>query len=50
MIHRDWTIVTSGLVSQQLANAPGEPVATGAFTSRLPGLVAMFARHYAPPP
>ncbi len=48
-IHRDWTIVLSGVVSQQLSNAPDEPFDRGTFTSRLPDLVAMFARHYASP-
>lgn len=46
-MHRDWTIVLAGVVSQQLANAPGEPFDRGTFTSRLPDLVSMFARHYA---
>jgi hypothetical protein len=49
-IQRDWTIVTAGVVSQQLSNAPQEPFETGTFTSRLPEVVAMFARHYAPDP
>jgi AcrR family transcriptional regulator len=44
--HRDWTILTAGVVSQQLANAPGEGLAAGRFTAALPDLVAMFARHY----
>jgi AcrR family transcriptional regulator len=43
---RDWTILTSGVVSQQMANAPDEPVAAGRFTAALPGLASMFARHY----
>jgi AcrR family transcriptional regulator len=43
---RDWTVLTSGVISQQLSNAPDEPLATGRFTSALPDLVAMFARHY----
>ena len=43
---RDWTVLTAGVVSQQMANAPGEPLATGRFTAALPDLVAMFARHY----
>lgn len=50
LMHRDWTIVTSGVVSQQLANAPDEPFERGAFTSRLPELAAMFARSYAAQP
>ncbi len=43
---RDWTVLTAGVVSQQMSNAPGEPLATGRFTAALPDLVAMFARHY----
>jgi AcrR family transcriptional regulator len=45
-VQRDWTVLTAGVVSQQLSNAPGEPLSTGRFTSALPDLVAMFARHY----
>ncbi len=45
-VHRDWTVLTAGVVSQQMSNAPGEPLATGRFTAALPDLVAMFARHY----
>lgn len=43
---RDWTVLISGVISQQLANAPHEPFAAGRFTAALPGLVAMFAQHY----
>lgn len=46
-IQRDWTIFTSGIVSQQLANAPDEPFESGTFTSAIPRVVAMFARQYA---
>lgn len=49
LVHRDWTILISGVVSQQLANAPGEDFGSGRFTAALPGLAAMFARHYEPP-
>jgi AcrR family transcriptional regulator len=45
-VQRDWTIVVSGVISQQLANAPHEPAGAGRFTSALPGLVAMFAHYY----
>jgi AcrR family transcriptional regulator len=45
-VQRDWTVLLSGVISQQLSNAPGEPLAEGRFTSALPTLVAMFARHY----
>ena len=34
--YRTWTTATSGVMTQQLANAPGEPFATGTFTSTLP--------------
>jgi AcrR family transcriptional regulator len=44
-VHRDWTILISGVISQQLSNAPGEPMAAGRFTAALPSLAAMFARH-----
>ena len=47
-IQRDWTVITSGIVSQQLANAPDEPFESGTFTSAIPRVVAMFARQYAP--
>ena len=49
-IMRDWTVIVSGTGSQQLSNAPDESFETGRFTSALPGLVAMFVRHYAPTP
>jgi AcrR family transcriptional regulator len=45
-VHRDWTILISGVISQQLSNAPGEPLAAGRFTTALPSLAAMFARQY----
>jgi AcrR family transcriptional regulator len=47
-VHRDWTILTAGVISQQLSNAPGEPLAAGRFTAALPDLAQMFARHYGP--
>jgi AcrR family transcriptional regulator len=46
-IQRDWTVITSGIVSQQLANEPGQPFESGTFTSAIPRVVAMFARQYA---
>jgi AcrR family transcriptional regulator len=49
-VQRDWTILISGVISQQLSNAPDEPVTSGRFTSALPGLVDMFVRHYGAPP
>jgi AcrR family transcriptional regulator len=45
-VQRDWTVLISGVISQQMSNAPGEPLAAGRFTAALPGLVAMFARYY----
>lgn len=48
-IHRDWTILISGVISQQLSNAPHESFEDGRFTAALPGLVSMFARYYQPP-
>ena len=45
-IVRDWTVLTSGVISQQLANAPDEDLESGRFMTALPGLAAMFARHY----
>ena len=47
---RAWTAMTSGVMTQQLANAPDEPFESGAFTSLLPQLVAMLLAHYAPKP
>jgi AcrR family transcriptional regulator len=47
--HRDWTVIVSGVISQQLANAPDEPFESGRFTTALPGLAAMFATHYGNP-
>jgi AcrR family transcriptional regulator len=46
---RDWTVLVSGVISQQLANAPGEPFESGQFTTAMPGLAAMFATHYGNP-
>ena len=47
--HRDWTVLVSGVISQQLSNAPGEPFESGRFTTALPGLAAMFATYYGTP-
>ncbi len=46
VVQRDWTVLISGVISQQLANAPEETFAEGRFTTALPGLAAMFASHY----
>ena len=45
-VARDWTVLISGVISQQLSNAPDEPFDTGRFTGALPTLVAMFCQHY----
>ena len=47
--HRDWTVLVSGVISQQLANSPDEPFEAGRFTTALPGFAAMFATHYGNP-
>jgi AcrR family transcriptional regulator len=47
-IERDWTILLSGVVSQQLSNAPQQAFDEGHFTAAIPGLIAMFAGHYSP--
>ncbi|TFV90521.1 TetR/AcrR family transcriptional regulator [Blastococcus sp. CT_GayMR16] len=44
--YRTWTSVTSGVMTQQLSNAPAEPFDTGTFTSTLPDVVAMWLAHY----
>jgi AcrR family transcriptional regulator len=44
---RTWTAVTSGVVTQQLSNAPAEPFETGTFTSTLPDVMAMWLNHHA---
>src|SRR6266704_2204374 len=45
-IERDWTILLSGIVSQQLSNAPQQAFDEGHFTAAIPELIAMFAGHY----
>jgi AcrR family transcriptional regulator len=45
-IERDWTILLSGVVSQQLSNAPQQAFDEGHFTAAIPELIAMFADHY----
>jgi AcrR family transcriptional regulator len=46
VVQRDWTVLISGVVSQQLSNAPDEPFEQGRFTTALPGLAQMFANYY----
>jgi AcrR family transcriptional regulator len=43
---RNWTVLISGVVTQQLANAPDEPYDQGTYTRGLPQLVAMFLDYY----
>jgi AcrR family transcriptional regulator len=43
---RDWIVLVSGVLSQQLANAPDEDAETGRFVSALPSLTRMFIREY----
>ena len=44
--YRAYPTVISGVISQQLSNAPGEPFETGAFTAVLPDLVDMWLAHH----
>jgi AcrR family transcriptional regulator len=46
LAYRTQTAVISGVISQQLANAPGEPFETGTFTSTLPDVVGMWLAHH----
>lgn len=45
-VFRTWTVLMTGVMTQQLANAPGAPVDEGAFTATLPDLVSMFLKQY----
>jgi AcrR family transcriptional regulator len=49
LLLRNWTVVTSGVMTQQLANAPHESFDDGRFTSALPDLVEMFLTRYGAP-
>src|SRR5215211_3903784 len=42
-----WTAMVSGVISQQLSNAPDEPFETGTFTAVLPELVGMWLTRFA---
>ena len=46
LAYRTWTSATSGVMTQQLSNAPGEPFETGTFTSTLPDVMAMWLAHH----
>jgi hypothetical protein len=45
---RLYTVLLSGLISQQLANEPDAPFATGAFTSLTDSALDLWFRRYAP--
>jgi AcrR family transcriptional regulator len=45
-IFRVWTVLTSGVITQQLANAPTEGFDEGSFTGLLGPLVEMYGRNY----
>jgi AcrR family transcriptional regulator len=42
-----WTVISSGVMTRQLANAPHESFEEGRVTATLPALVSMFVAHYA---
>jgi AcrR family transcriptional regulator len=44
--YRAYTAVVSGVISQQLSNAPHEAFETGAFTAVLPDVVDMWLAHH----
>ncbi len=46
LLLRTWTVLTSGVMTQQLANAPDASFDEGAFTATLPDLVSMFLTQY----
>ncbi len=48
--YRSYTAVVSGVISQQLSNAPDEPFETGRFTAVLPDLIDMWLTYYRTPP
>jgi AcrR family transcriptional regulator len=45
---RGWTILSTGVVTQQLANAPANSFEDGPYTRMLPQLVSMYLAQYAP--
>jgi AcrR family transcriptional regulator len=49
LLLRTWTVLTSGVMTQQLANAPDQPFEEGVFTNTLPDLVSMFLTLYGQP-
>lgn len=46
---RTWTVLTIGVMTQQLTNAPEQSFDEGVFTSTLPDLVSMFLTLYGQP-
>ncbi len=46
--YRSYTAVLSGVVSQQLSNAPEEPYDDGTWTALLPDLIDMWLLHHRP--
>jgi AcrR family transcriptional regulator len=44
-----WTVLVSGVVTQQLANAPEETFEHGRYTNLLPDIVGMFVHQYGAP-
>ncbi|TQN37779.1 TetR family transcriptional regulator [Blastococcus colisei] len=46
LVYRTQTAVVSGVITQQLANAPQDPFESGSFTSTLPDVVAMWLAHH----
>ena len=47
-LQRVWTMAISGVISQQLSNAPTERFEDGRFTTLLPQVVEMYLRFYTP--
>ena len=45
---RVWTILISGVITQQLANAPSESFDGGTYTAELPELVGMYLSYFGP--
>jgi len=43
-----WTVLVSGVISQQLSNAPGDGFENGSFTRLLPDLMSMYFAYYGP--
>jgi AcrR family transcriptional regulator len=45
-VQRDWTILITGVVTQQLSNAPEETFDNGRYVAALPRIAEMFAAYY----